>query len=262
MSSDTQQSMPGAGADGYPSSWRNERDYDPNQHLMQLKGKDYLPAAERLRWFVNDQRTLVRAGLATTSYVVKATLVDIDTERGYAHFSCYVRDVLGNEATMFGSETAKDFGDYAEKASTKAMARALLALGYGTAFAPEMDEGERVADTPVERRARPEQQAAQRSPTPLRQPQQPATTRATASEDPAAAIVAPALQAELKVKICEAYSLTSADALQKWLNEHVRAVDAPRGPIDALALKNGNSNINGAELLIARELVATKRKGA
>ena len=103
---------------------------------------------------------------------------------------------------------------------------------------------------------------ASRAPTPLRQPQQPATTRATASEDPAAAIVAPALQSELKVKICEAYNLTSAEALQKWLNEHVRAADAPRGPIDALALKNGNSNINGAELLVARELVATKRKGA
>jgi hypothetical protein len=28
----------------------------------------------------------------------------------------------------------------------------LLALGYGTAFAPEMDEGERVVDSPVERR--------------------------------------------------------------------------------------------------------------
>jgi hypothetical protein len=53
---------------------------------------------------------------------------------------------------MYGSESAKDFADYAEKASTKSLGRALLALGYGTAFAPEMDEGDRVVDTPVERR--------------------------------------------------------------------------------------------------------------
>lgn len=49
---------------------------------------------------------------------------------------------------MYGSESAKDFADYAEKASTKSVGRALLALGYGTAFAPEMDEGDRVVDTP------------------------------------------------------------------------------------------------------------------
>jgi hypothetical protein len=38
------------------------------------------------------------------------------------------------------------------KASTKSLGRALLALGYGTAFASEMDEGARVVDSPVVRR--------------------------------------------------------------------------------------------------------------
>jgi hypothetical protein len=56
-------------------------------------------------------------------------------------------------------EGTKDFVDFAEKASTKSLGRALLALGYGTAFAPEMDEGERVVDSPVERRQPPAQQA-------------------------------------------------------------------------------------------------------
>jgi hypothetical protein len=54
--------------------------------------------------------------------------------------------------TRYGSESAKDFADYAEKASTKSLGRALLALGYGTAFASEMDEGARVVDSPVVRR--------------------------------------------------------------------------------------------------------------
>ena len=74
-------------------------------------------------------------GLATTSFVIRTELVEQDREAGYAHFKTYERDVMGNEATMYGSESAKDFGDYAEKASTKSLGRALLALGYGTAFA-------------------------------------------------------------------------------------------------------------------------------
>ena len=38
--------------------------------------------------------------------------------------------------------------DYFEKAETKAIGRALAMLGYGTQFAPELDEAERVVDTP------------------------------------------------------------------------------------------------------------------
>src|SRR5262249_59147697 len=90
-----------------------------------------------------------------SAYVIQTELVEMDRTNGWAHFKTYVRDVLGNEATMYGSEAVKDFADYAEKASTKSLGRALLALGYGTAFAPEMDEGERVVDSPVERRAQP-----------------------------------------------------------------------------------------------------------
>ena len=52
---------------------------------------------------------------------------------------------------MYGSESAKDFPDYAEKAATKSLGRALLALGYGAGSAPELDEGERVVDSPVAR---------------------------------------------------------------------------------------------------------------
>ena len=39
-----------------------------------------------------------------------------------------------------------------EKAETKAVGRALAMLGYGTQFAPELDEGERIVDSPVERK--------------------------------------------------------------------------------------------------------------
>lgn len=167
----------------FPGNWRIGADYDPNQHLMSLKGRDYLNVQNRLLWFIRDQRDFIVRGLATTSYVIRTELVEHDREAGYAHFKTYVRDVLGNEATMYGSEAAKDFADYAEKASTKSLGRALLALGYGTAFAPEMDEGERVVDAPVERRRAPSTAAA---------PARPAASARPASVTSGATTSAPA----------------------------------------------------------------------
>jgi hypothetical protein len=155
---------------GFPANWRIGQDFDPNQHLMQLKGRDYLTVQNRLLWFIRDQRALIAAGLATTPYIVRTELVELDREVSWAHFKTYVRDVLGNEATMYGSEAAKDFADYAEKASTKSLGRALLALGYGTAFAPEMDEGERVVDAPVERRGLPQRTRPMPAPAPAPAP--------------------------------------------------------------------------------------------
>jgi hypothetical protein len=139
----------------FPANWHIAANYDPNDHLMNLKGRDYLNVQNRLLWFIRDQRSFISSGLARMPYMIRSELVEMDREAGFAHFKTYVRDVLGNEATMYGSEAAKDFPDYAEKASTKSLGRALLALGYGTAFAPEMDEGHRVVDSPVERRRRP-----------------------------------------------------------------------------------------------------------
>jgi len=116
--------------------------------MMQFKGRDYMTVQKRLLWFIRDQRNFIAAGIAKVGYMVHTEAVEVDLERGYAQFKTFVRDVLGNEATMYGSETKADFAEYAEKASTKSLGRALLALGYGTAFAQEMDEGERVVDSP------------------------------------------------------------------------------------------------------------------
>ena len=143
----------GASKHPFPSNWMIAPDFDPNDHLMNLKGRDYLNVQSRLLWFIRDQRALIAAGLAREPYVVRTELIELDREAGWAHFKTVARDVLGNESVMYGSEAAKDFADYIEKASTKSLGRALLGLGYGTAFAPEMDEGERVVDAPVDRRS-------------------------------------------------------------------------------------------------------------
>jgi hypothetical protein len=134
----------------FPANWLVNNDFDPNQRLVQFRGRDYLNVQNRLLWFIRDQRALIAAGLAKVSYTIHTDLVELDHQRCWAHFKTFIRDVLGNEVTMYGSESAKDFPDYIEKASTKSLGRALLLLGYGTAFAFEIDEGDRIVDAPQE----------------------------------------------------------------------------------------------------------------
>lgn len=170
-----------SGKPAFPPNWLLAADYDPNDHLMNLKGKDYLNVQHRLLWFMRDQRDMIASGLATTTYAIRTELVELDREVGWAHFRTTVRDVLGNESVMYGSESKSDFPDYIEKASTKSLGRALLALGYGAAFAPEMDEGERIVDSPVDRRANPRADSA-----PVRRPAP--SIRETPAPQPAAQV--------------------------------------------------------------------------
>jgi hypothetical protein len=146
---------------GYPTDWLVQ-DYNPREHLIkyertnrktgEITSSDYLKVPDRTMWFIRDQRQLIAAGLAKCTYIIQTDLVEIDRTKGFALFKTYVRDVLGNEATDIGSETAADFPDYTEKAATKSRGRALAALGYGTQFAIEGDEGDLV-DAPVQRSA-------------------------------------------------------------------------------------------------------------
>jgi hypothetical protein len=191
----------------FPANWHIAADYDPNNHLMQLKGRDYLNVQNRLLWFIRDQRAFISGGLARVPYVIQTELVEMDREAGFAHFKTYVRDVLGNESTMYGSESAKDFGDFAEKASTKSLGRALLALGYGTAFAPEMDEGERVVDAPVERKRTSARSASASDPVARPVPTAAASTpaqRNTPTNAPASEPLATEQQLRSISKLCEA----------------------------------------------------------
>jgi hypothetical protein len=139
----------------FPKNWQIGQDFDPGKNVIKFMGRDYLNVQNRLIWFIRDQRALITAGLAQTAYVIQTELIELDRAQGWAHFKTYVRDVLGNEATMYGSESAKDFPDYIEKASTKSLGRALLLLGYGTAFTAEIDEGSRPVDAPIQARSAP-----------------------------------------------------------------------------------------------------------
>jgi hypothetical protein len=155
-------------SNGQTQDTQATRNFNPNEHLVQLKSKagsqDYLPVQWRLVWF----RSVCPQGTIDTEEV----FVDLDREveaeafvwnaekrrsekvikqaKGYARFRAVVTDGKGGRATATGSEAAVDFPDYIEKAETKAVGRALAALGYGTQFAPEFGENHRIVDAPVD----------------------------------------------------------------------------------------------------------------
>jgi hypothetical protein len=145
--------------------------FNPNEHLIQIKNRggaaDYLPVQWRLVWF----REACPEGTIETEIVHldldKETEEEafvwsnekrrsekvIKTARGVAVVRAVVKDGKGGVATGTKMEKASAFPDYLEKAETGAIGRALAALGYGTQFAPDLDEAHRIVDAPVDRNA-------------------------------------------------------------------------------------------------------------
>ena len=112
--------------------------FNPNEHLMDLKGKQYLQVMWRLVWFRDEK----------PGWCIDTNMESLSDT--HAVFSAKIMDECGvQKASGYGSESLKDFRDFIEKAETKAIGRALAMLGYGTQFAPELDEGERIVDSPV-----------------------------------------------------------------------------------------------------------------
>jgi hypothetical protein len=79
--------------------------------------------------------------------------LQIDHEKQFAVFRATITDAGGRVlATATKKEDAKGFGDWLEKAETGSVGRALLLCGYGTQNAlDELDEGDRLADSPQQR---------------------------------------------------------------------------------------------------------------
>lgn len=118
--------------------------FSPEQHLRSLKGQQYLDVKWRLMW-LREEHPDAR---------ITTEMVHLDTELKMAVFRAEVALPDGGSATGYGSETEQDFPQgWVEKAETKAVGRALAGLGFGTQFALELDEGDRVVDSPVTRRA-------------------------------------------------------------------------------------------------------------
>lgn len=148
---------------------QKKRSFNPNDHVMQLKSrdgaKDYLPVQWRLVWFreqcpqgtidteeleVDLDREMEEEVFVWSSEKRRSEKV-VKRAKGYARYKAIVTDGKGGRATGTKSEKAASFPDYIEKAETGAIGRALAALGYGTQFAPDLDEAHRIVDSPVDR---------------------------------------------------------------------------------------------------------------
>jgi len=111
--------------------------FDPAQHLTKIKGQDYLEVKWRLAWLRAEHPDAV---LTTELH---------SHENGRAIFTAHVQVPNGGSATGWGSETTDSFENYIEKAETKAIGRALAAVGYGTQFCDDFNDTGAIADAPV-----------------------------------------------------------------------------------------------------------------
>lgn len=143
----------------------NEQYFNPNSHLIKVGGKDYLQVQWRLVWYREqcpsgtidteeqevDTEREVTAEVSVWNPEKRRNEKVLKTAKGYARYKAVVTDGKGGRATGHGSETAIDFADYVEKAETKAIGRALAALGFGTQFTgDEFNEAHRIVDAPVD----------------------------------------------------------------------------------------------------------------
>src|SRR5688572_29223050 len=146
------------------------RPFDPTPYMRQLRGRggqgqEYLDVKWRLLWL---RREHPDAEIVTEH-------VQIDDR--IAIFKATVTLPSGGKATGYGSETAGDFGDFIEKAETKAIGRALNALGYGAQFGVRGDDDPAASAAPPA--APPRTPSPPRATTPA-----PTTARAEPSRPP------------------------------------------------------------------------------
>jgi hypothetical protein len=118
-----------------PEATHPAKTFEPSHYLMQIDGRDYLEVKWRLVW--------LRAEYPTARVSTRL----VKHEDGFALFRAQVTLPTGASATGWGSETSQDFADYIEAAETKALGRALAALGFGTQFTRDYDFTEAAAAT-------------------------------------------------------------------------------------------------------------------
>jgi len=115
--------------------------FNPKDHVMDMRGKQYLEVKWRIVWFRGDHP---KGGIVTElanvdPVVMKATVIDADGKVLSTGYGTPKKQGVASSRPFEGAETA-------------AIGRALAVAGYGTQFTGE-DEEEHIADSPVEKKA-------------------------------------------------------------------------------------------------------------
>lgn len=110
--------------------------FDRAKHIIKVQGgREYLPVSARLVWFREEHPDW---GIVTT-----ALKINLTPEQGQP-YAIFQAQIFNAEGRLMGTgtkmEDVRGFGDFLEKAETGAVGRALAVCGYGTQFAPEMDD--------------------------------------------------------------------------------------------------------------------------
>lgn len=124
--------------------------FNPSKHVTKITRKDrdgrggggsydYLTVKWRLVWL---RKAYPQATIRTEPHVID--------EQG-AIFRAEVTLPEGGSATGWGSRAVNSGGDFIEKAETRALGRALAALGFGTEAADEFDDDDPADDDDRER---------------------------------------------------------------------------------------------------------------
>lgn len=117
--------------------------FDPTRHLRQIRGPEgvteYLDVKWRLVWLRSEHPD----AQISTEHVTLASDMAI--------FKAQVTIPGGGSATGYGAESAQATTDFIEQAETKALGRALLALGFGTPPAAAAEGAPATATTPAAR---------------------------------------------------------------------------------------------------------------
>ncbi|MPZ23785.1 MAG: hypothetical protein GEU28_09605 [Dehalococcoidia bacterium] len=175
----------------------SDKAFEAGRHLRSFRGKDYLEVKWRVVWLRSEH-----PGAVIDTELVEHSAAT-PTESAGAIFKARVATPGGGEATGWGSQTASDFPDYIEKAETKALGRALAALGFGTQFCEDFsDQG-----ASPERGSTPPQQGVEAQPSQRRMVRNPGSDRA--SEPQVRAIFA--LGKDLLA--------LESEALEHWISE-------------------------------------------
>ncbi len=121
--------------------------FEVKKHLIKVQGNRlYLPVAARLVWFRQEH----------PDWGIETRPVVIDMEKQYAIFEAKVYNADGKlMAQGTKMENVRGFPDFIEKAETGSIGRALAVCGFGTQFAPDLDEvpSGRVVDAPQPNRS-------------------------------------------------------------------------------------------------------------
>lgn len=121
--------------------------FNPTERLRRVQGGAlYMDVADRKLWL----HTMTEHALSGAySYIINTECHTLTERIAVFRAEVTVADSEGaviRRCSGWGSETPQDFGDYIEKAETKALGRALANAGFGTANAEP--EGTLIVDAP------------------------------------------------------------------------------------------------------------------